>query len=70
MTSVTAKSLIGKTRASTDVFDSLDVRLVVRGRLSPTAIDVHDDRAALAAVLSRPEPEDPRTPSTNADRSK
>ena len=70
MTNLTAESSTGKPRASADLFDSLDVRLVVGGRLSPTAIDVHDDRAALAAVLSRPEPEDPRTPATNAERTK
>ncbi len=39
--------------APTDLSDSLDVRLVVAGRLSPTAIAIRHDRAELAAVLER-----------------
>ena len=37
--------------APTDLSDSIDVRLLVAGRLTPTAIPVLRDRAALAAVL-------------------
>jgi hypothetical protein len=33
--------------------DSLDIRLVVGGRLSPTALDVRYDRAELSTVLGR-----------------
>ena len=39
--------------APTDLSDSIDVRLLVAGRLTPTAIPVLRDRAALAAVLDR-----------------
>jgi hypothetical protein len=39
--------------APTDLSDSLDVRLLVTGRLTPTAIPILRDRAALAAVLAR-----------------
>jgi len=41
--------------APTDLSDSIDVRLLVAGRLTPTAIPVLRDRAALAAVLDRVE---------------
>jgi hypothetical protein len=34
-----------------DLSDSLDVRLIASGRLSPTAIDIRHDRAELARVL-------------------
>ncbi len=34
-----------------DLADSLDVRLIAEGRLSPTAIDIRRDRAELARVL-------------------
>lgn len=37
--------------ASTDLADSLDIRLIVAGRLSPTAVDIRRERAELAAVL-------------------
>ena len=49
--------------APTDLSDSIDVRLLVAGRLTPTAIPVLRDRAALAAVLDRVEQprEDART---------
>jgi hypothetical protein len=49
--------------APTDLSDSVDLRLLVTGRLTPTAIPVLRDRAALAAVLGRAEqPQaDPRT---------
>jgi len=39
--------------APTDLSDSLDVRLVAAGRLSPTAVAIRSDRAELAAVLER-----------------
>jgi hypothetical protein len=37
---------------STDLADSLDIRLIVAGRLSPTAVDIRRERAELAAVLA------------------
>ena len=37
-----------------DLSDSLDIRLIVAGRLSPTGVALRRDRAALAAVLDRP----------------
>ncbi len=49
---------------STDLSDSLDIRLIVAGRLSPTAVDIRRERAELAAVLAPPEP-----PPPTADRS-
>ena len=39
--------------APTDLSDSLDLRLLVAGKLTPTAIPVRRDRAALAAALNR-----------------
>jgi hypothetical protein len=39
--------------APTDLSDSIDLRLLVTGRLTPTAIPIRRDRAALAAVLNR-----------------
>ena len=39
--------------APTDLSDSIDLRLLVSGRLTPTAIPIRRDRAALAAVLGR-----------------
>jgi hypothetical protein len=36
-----------------DLSDSLDIRLIVAGRLSPTGVALRRDRAALAAVLGR-----------------
>ena len=41
--------------APTDLADSIDIRLLMAGRLTPTAIPVLRDRAALAAVLDRVE---------------
>jgi hypothetical protein len=35
-----------------DLSESLDVRLAVAGRLSPTAIDIRRERAELAMVLT------------------
>ena len=54
--------------APTDLSDSIDVRLLVAGRLTPTAIPVLRDRAALAAVLDRVEQPraDARTPSNGS----
>jgi hypothetical protein len=37
---------------STDLADSLDIRLIVAGRLSPTAVAIRRERAELAAVLA------------------
>jgi hypothetical protein len=37
--------------APTDLADSIDLRLLVAGRLTPTAIPIRRDRAELAAVL-------------------
>jgi hypothetical protein len=37
---------------TTDLADSLDIRLIVAGRLSPTAVDIRRERAELAAVLA------------------
>ena len=39
--------------APTDLSDSLDLRFLVAGKLTPTAIPVRRDRAALAAALNR-----------------
>ena len=39
--------------APTDLSDSIDLRLLVTGRLTPTAIPIRRDRAALNAVLNR-----------------
>jgi len=39
--------------APTDLSDSIDHRLLVTGRLTPTAIPIRRDRAALNAVLNR-----------------
>ena len=38
--------------APTDLSDSIDLRLLVTGRLTPTAIPIRRDRAALNAVLN------------------
>ena len=38
----------------TDLDDSLDIRLIVAGLMSPTTIPVRRDRAELARVLARP----------------
>ncbi len=45
--------------APTDLSDSLDVRLVAAGRLSPTAVAIRRDRAELAAVLDGARPSRP-----------
>jgi hypothetical protein len=37
--------------APTDLSDSIDVRLLAAGRVTPTAIPIRRDRAELAAVL-------------------
>jgi hypothetical protein len=39
--------------APTDLSDSLDLRFLVAGKLTPTAIPIRRDRAALAAALNR-----------------
>ena len=39
--------------APTDLSDSIDLRLLVTGRLTPTAIPIRRDRAALVAALNR-----------------
>jgi hypothetical protein len=39
--------------APTDLSDSLDVRLIATGKITPTAIPLRRDRAELAAVLGR-----------------
>jgi hypothetical protein len=39
--------------APTDLSDSLDVRLLAAGKITPTAIPLRRDRAELAAVLGR-----------------
>ncbi len=36
-----------------DLSDSLDIRLIVAGRLAPTGVALRRDRAALASVLDR-----------------
>jgi hypothetical protein len=38
----------------TDLEDSLDIRLIVAGLMSPTTIPIRRDRAELARVLARP----------------
>ena len=38
--------------APTDLSDSIDIRLLVAGRLTPTVIPVRRDRAEIAAVLA------------------
>lgn len=40
--------------APTDFAESLDLRLIASGRLSPTAVHIRRDRAELAAVLASP----------------
>ena len=39
--------------APTDLSDSIDLRLLAAGRITPTAIPLRRDRAELAAVLGR-----------------
>ena len=39
---------------ATDLDDSLDIRLIVAGLMSPTTIPVRRARAELARVLARP----------------
>jgi hypothetical protein len=39
--------------APTDLADSVDVRLLAAGRITPTAIPIRRDRAELAAVLGQ-----------------
>jgi hypothetical protein len=39
--------------APTDLSDSLDVRLLAAGKITPTAIPLRRDRAELAAVLGQ-----------------
>lgn len=39
--------------APTDLSDSLDVRLLAAGKITPTAIPLRRDRAELATVLGR-----------------
>lgn len=39
--------------AAMDLSDSVDIRLIVAGRLSPTTVALRHDRAALAAILGR-----------------
>jgi hypothetical protein len=39
--------------AATEPSDSLDIRLIVTGRLSPTSVSLRHERAALASVLGR-----------------
>jgi hypothetical protein len=39
--------------APTDLSDSIDLRLIAAGRITPTAIPIRRDRAELAAVLGR-----------------
>jgi hypothetical protein len=47
-------SSISLTRpAPTDLSDSIDLRLLAAGRITPTAIPLRRDRAELAAVLGR-----------------
>ena len=47
-------SSISLTRpAPTDLSDSIDIRLLAAGRITPTAIPLRRDRAELAAVLGR-----------------
>jgi hypothetical protein len=45
-----------------DLSESLDVRLVVAGRLSKTAIPVRHDREELAAILGDAQQRRPRRP--------
>jgi hypothetical protein len=46
--------------APTDLSDSVDIRLLVAGRLTPTAIPIRRDRAELAAVLGYGDGAQPR----------
>ena len=52
----TAASFPIPTAPAMDLSDSLDIRLIVAGRLSPTGVALRHDRAALAAVLGRRAP--------------
>jgi len=45
-----------------DLSDSLDVRLIVAGRLSPTGVALRRDRVALAEIMGRADRA--RTPAT------
>jgi hypothetical protein len=42
------------TSVQMDLSDSLDVRLMLSGRLSPATMQLRRDRAELSAVLGRP----------------
>jgi hypothetical protein len=60
----TAASVPIPTAPALELSDSLDIRLIVAGRLSPTGVALRRDRAALAAVLGHPAKA--RTPGTTS----
>ena len=56
--------------APTDLADSIDLRLLMAGRLTPTAIPIRRDRAELAVVLGHaPQPYADARTDTNRERS-
>jgi hypothetical protein len=57
------------TSAQADLSDSLDVRLMLAGRLSLDAMQLRRDRAELAAVLGRAEGQPLDRPSDQDDAS-
>ena len=55
--------------APTDLADSINLRLLVAGRLTPTVIPIRRDRAELAAVLGHaPQPYADARTTTNRER--
>jgi hypothetical protein len=50
---MTIPSRPSSTPVVSDLSESLDVRFIVAGRLSPTTVPLHRERAALAAALGR-----------------
>ena len=63
---MTAISLSSSPAAPTmDLSDSLDIRLIVAGRLAPANVALRRDRLALAAVLDQRRA---RTPGTATER--
>ena len=53
VTPMTPSRLLAEAAPVMDLSDSLDIRLIVAGRLAPTGVALRRDRAALAAVLGR-----------------
>ena len=60
-------SLGSLTSTQSDLSDSLDVRLMLAGRLSLDAMQLRRDREELAAVLGRPKAQPPLDPRSDQD---